>query len=129
MIHQYIQELEQFIESREEIIDLEIIRHTIRETEFETILIYRYKLLLEDKSIIELTERLIEKNKQLNRTKYSYHWQTEQGNLIKRWDNAPHHPEITTTPHHLHTNKEVMAHKEIDGLEALKRILKEYSEN
>lgn len=129
MIHQYIRELEQFIEAREEIIDLEIIRHSIRETEFETILIYRYKLLLDDKSIIELTERLIEKNKQLNRTKYSYHWQTEQGSLIKRWDNAPHHPEITTTPHHLHTNKEVMAHKEIDGLEALKRILKEYSGN
>ena len=126
MIHQYIRELEQFIESREEIIDLEIIRHSIRETEFEIILIYRYKLLLEDKSSIELTERLIEKNNQLTRTKYSYHWQTERGNLIKRWDNAPHHPEIATSPHHLHTTKEVLPHNEIDGLEALKRILDEY---
>jgi hypothetical protein len=128
MIHQYIWELEQFIQSREKIIDVEVIRHNLWETEFETIILYRYKLLLEDKSTIELTERLIEQNKQLKRTKYSYHWQTQKGKLIKRWDNAPHHPEIETAPHHLHTNKEVLPHNEIDGLEALKRILEEYPE-
>jgi hypothetical protein len=128
MIHQYIWELEQIIQSREEIIDIEVIRHNLWETEFETIVLYRYKLLLEDNSIIELTERLIEQNNQLNRTKYSYHWQTQNGELIKRWDNAPHHPEIETTPHHLHTKKGVLPHNEIDGLEALKRILEEFSD-
>ena len=67
------------------------------------------------------------KNDILKRTKYSYHWQTERGKLIKRWDNAPHHPEIATSPHHFHTTKKVLPHNEIDGLEALKKILKEYS--
>ncbi len=33
---------------------------------------------------------------------YAYHWQDIQGNLIVRWDNAPHHPEIKTHPHHKH---------------------------
>jgi hypothetical protein len=34
---------------------------------------------------------------------YSFHWQDEEGELIIRWDNAPHHQEIETYPHHKHT--------------------------
>ena len=35
-------------------------------------------------------------------SKYSYHWQTQKGKLICRWDNAPHHREGDTFPHHKH---------------------------
>lgn len=38
----------------------------------------------------------------LNQRKYSFHWQNKNGDLIRRWDNAPHHPEIATFPHHVH---------------------------
>ncbi|MBC8434273.1 MAG: hypothetical protein H8D96_20380 [Desulfobacterales bacterium] len=34
--------------------------------------------------------------------KYAYHWQDQRGNLICRWDNSPHWPEIATYPHHKH---------------------------
>jgi hypothetical protein len=34
--------------------------------------------------------------------KYKYQWQSSEGNLLKRWDNAPHHREINTFPHHVH---------------------------
>jgi hypothetical protein len=34
--------------------------------------------------------------------KYSFHWQGRNGNLISRWDNSPHHKEISTFPHHCH---------------------------
>ena len=34
--------------------------------------------------------------------KYAYHWQDGGGNLIIRWDNAPHWPDIRTYPHHVH---------------------------
>lgn len=34
---------------------------------------------------------------------YSYHLMDEHGNVIFRYDNAPHHPEIETFPHHKHT--------------------------
>ena len=30
----------------------------------------------------------------------------EEVKLIKRWDNAAHHPEIKTFPHHLHDGAE-----------------------
>lgn len=42
----------------------------------------------------------------LNRPKYRYHLQTAQGELRSRWDNAPHHPGITTFPDHRHGQAE-----------------------
>ena len=32
---------------------------------------------------------------------YSYHWQKEEGDLIMRWDNSPHH-RVKTFLHHKH---------------------------
>lgn len=34
---------------------------------------------------------------------YSYHWQDKEKNLVVRWDNAPHHKDLKTAPHHKHT--------------------------
>jgi len=34
--------------------------------------------------------------------KYAYHWQDKNGNLISRWDNAPHWKRLATHPHHKH---------------------------
>ena len=34
--------------------------------------------------------------------KYSYQWMTSEGKLLRRWDNAPHWPDIATAPHHVH---------------------------
>lgn len=33
---------------------------------------------------------------------YSYHWSDTQGDLIRRWDNTPHYPDLAGFPHHLH---------------------------
>jgi hypothetical protein len=34
--------------------------------------------------------------------KYAYHWQTDKGKLIIRWDNARHWKNISAYPHHKH---------------------------
>ena len=34
--------------------------------------------------------------------KYRFHWQTREGNMIARWDNAPHFANMTTFPDHKH---------------------------
>ena len=34
---------------------------------------------------------------------YAYHWQAKNGHIIMRWDNAPHHPNLETFPHHKHS--------------------------
>jgi hypothetical protein len=56
--------------------------------------------------------------------KYSFYWQTENRELIKRWDNAPHHPEISTHPHHLHDGYEdsVFPYLPVDIEEILRQI-------
>ena len=53
---------------------------------------------------IELFEYLHENVGELISKKYSYHWQDKEGQLIKRWDNAPHHKELNNYPHHIHYN-------------------------
>lgn len=40
------------------------------------------------------------------RPKYRYHLQTFTDELLSRWDNAPHHPTVTTFPHHRHGKAE-----------------------
>ena len=39
-------------------------------------------------------------------TKYSFHWQDTAGQLLRRWDNVAHHPELATHPHHVHDGAE-----------------------
>ena len=39
--------------------------------------------------------------------KYSYHWQSDNGDLISRWDNSPHHQNVSTFPHHRHIPGEI----------------------
>lgn len=36
------------------------------------------------------------------RDKYRYHLQDPDNHLITRWDNAPHHPEVSSFPDHQH---------------------------
>lgn len=38
----------------------------------------------------------------INRPKYRYHLQDASNTLIARWDNAPHHQDVETTPFHKH---------------------------
>jgi hypothetical protein len=54
-------------------------------------------------------------------SKYSFHWQDVAGNLICRWDNAPHHPELDNFPYHAHTKYKVSASSEMN----LRMILSE----
>ena len=38
---------------------------------------------------------------------YSFHWECRaQRGYFYRWDNAPHHPQLKTYPHHMHFETE-----------------------
>jgi len=56
---------------------------------------------------------------------YSFHWQKESGELIMRWDNAPHHQDNRTFPHHVHTKDGVKESYSITLYDVLGKI-KEY---
>lgn len=125
MIETYLRQIDELLSASPMVSDVEILRRSIRDTELEKVLNYRYRVILADGGLVEMTERILEAQGVLKVTRYRHHWQDNAGRLIKRWDNAPHHPEVDTFPHHLHDGAEdrVMSHPAINGLEALQFIL------
>ena len=125
MIEAYLQGIDALLSASPLVRDVEIVRRAIRDTEFEKVLHYRYRVLLANGDFIEMTERVFEAQGRLEVTKYRHHWQDRQSRLLKRWDNAPHYPAIDTFPHHLHdgTEDDVVPHPAITGLEVLQYIL------
>ena len=46
---------------------------------------------------------------QLNEIRnYSFHWQKSDGELICRWDDAPHYPDLETFPFHKHEGENLL---------------------
>ena len=125
MIEAYLQSIDALLSTSLLVHDVEIVRRSIRDTEFEKVLHYRYRVLLANGDFIEMTERVLEAQGRLEVTKYRHHWQNRDSRLLKRWDNAPHYPTIDTYPHHLHDGAEdsVVPHLVITGLEVLQYIL------
>lgn len=60
----------------------------------------RMRLTLNNGDFLELSEYVVLEATVLTTVTYRYQWMTaEQGQLIKRWDNAPH---LTNFPDHVH---------------------------
>lgn len=127
MINTYLNDLDAFISANDAVVNVNVIRRDIRDTGLEKIALYRYRLKLKDGSIVELTERIIEERGKFNTTKYRFHWQNKSGELIKRWDNAPHHPEINSFPDHLHDGAvdNVKSFRKCSALDILTGIINE----
>lgn len=58
-------------------------------------------IFIDSSSLIIFQHVKIERDKRTV-TDYRYHYMDSNNNLIFRYDNAPHHPEIKTFPHHIH---------------------------
>ena len=68
-----------------------------------TVQLLRIRAVLKDASMLYITELHT-----ADFQKYSYHWQNKNGDILIRWDNAPHHKELKTFPHHRHEGKRVL---------------------
>ncbi len=79
----------------------------------------RFVIELRDNSELHVFEYV---DSSLHRIDYSYHWQDKEKILIIRWDNAPHHPEIGTFPHHVHDGDDIKPSDEPTFVEILKKI-------
>lgn len=62
----------------------------------------RIRLRFRDYSLLEISEAIHILGNTLSWLSYRYHYQDSIGDLIFRYDNAPHHPEIDTYPEHKH---------------------------
>jgi len=66
----------------------------------------RVKAVLTDGGSAELFEYVAESEGRISLLKYSFHWQDAQGRLRRRWDNAPHYPNLLNAPHHVHSEND-----------------------
>lgn len=76
-----------------------------------------------DGSILFIEEMLDEKaRKSVEKLRYRYHYQNSAGNLIFRYDNAPHHPSLKTYPHHKHEKNKISEANPLDLGQILREI-------
>jgi len=62
-------------------------------------------VIFEDSSRLDFAE--VKDSGLKEKTKYRYHYMNKEGGLIFRYDNAPHHKNIRTFPHHKHISDDV----------------------
>ena len=77
----------------------------------------KIKAILINSSILHIREYISD-----NERIYSYHWQSKNGKLICRWDNAPHYTWLKTFPHHKHISEKIEESQETDLEDILKKI-------
>ncbi len=59
---------------------------------------------------------------EFKRLKYRFHFQKSNGQMVVRWDNSPHHPEVESHPDHVHIGKKVRATHPMDIPQALDAV-------
>ena len=59
--------------------------------------------------LLELNEATIIEQRNFRHLGYRYHFQDEKNELIFRYDNTPHYPDLKSFPHHRHSSREVIA--------------------
>ncbi len=80
------------------------------------------RLKFHDGSLLDFDEAIFLRNEQLVKLRYVYHYQSESGEIIFRYDNAPHYPNIFTYPHHKHIGSAVEPTQVPDLSEILREI-------
>ncbi|MEA2060608.1 MAG: DUF6516 family protein [Thermodesulfobacteriota bacterium] len=81
--------------------------------------LFHAELQLKDDSKIFIKEYVFKNNER----KYAYHWTDVSGNLICRWDNASHWPDVATFPHHKHIDNDVKESTETSFSDVLESVI------
>lgn len=120
MIRQFIEDIEKAISSSPIILSSDIQKQFGPDS--KTIYI-KGILIFIDSSILEIAIFANEFRNAVNVDKYRLHYMNTLGAMIFRYDNAPHHREIATFPHHKHLPDKTIA----SNMPAIKDMLNEIS--
>ena len=69
----------------------------------------RIRLRFSDQSLLDISEAILLVGEEPLWLSYRYHYQSPRTGIVFRYDNAPHHPEISSYPDHKHTEDDVVA--------------------
>jgi hypothetical protein len=88
---------------------------------------FRVRLTLTNGDFVEASEFFYLRDNIIEPQRYRYQWMdAKQQQLKKRWDNAPHFPNIETFPHHVHIGQEnTVSPSQILGIPGLIALLEE----
>lgn len=70
---------------------------------------FKLRLRFYFKYLLSISEALVVVDDQIMVIDYRYHFQDGQNNLIFRYDNTPHFPNLSSFPHHKHLVDRVIA--------------------
>ena len=86
----------------------------------------RIRLRFLDNSLLEISEAIHISEVIYTWLSYRYHYQRSDGNIIFRYNNTPHHPDIVTHPEHKHIGESVVSAHRPD-IETILLEAKKYS--
>ena len=120
MIQRFVEDIEKTIASSSIVLSSNVQKHF--GPALKTVYLKGHLLII-DSSILEIALFATESRKTLSIEKYRLHYMDSAGQKLFRYDNAPHHPEIDTHPHHKHTPDRILP----STMPSLKDILNEIS--
>ncbi len=118
MIINYFRETEQTINSVEGIVSLRLEKRIIN----DSFGILKGRIIFDQGALDILEVVRISDTGEPHKKKYKYHFRDHDDEMIFRYDNVPHHPEISTFPHHKHTKDRITGSIDPDLTEVLKEI-------
>ena len=117
-LYNYLVRLESILQARHDLI-VEELRIVVTTAGVIFHAIVRY----DDGAILQVTEELVKTGRQrATRVRYAFHYQDAEGNLVFRYDNAPHHPRLATFPAHKHVGDTVIEAQAPDLADVLREI-------
>lgn len=119
----YFESVKDRILTDSSVLDLKVLKEVDRSNNGHL----RARVLFTDKSVLKFSEFIEQNaNDEIRLVTYSHHWFDENGNLIRRWDNAPHFPKLQNAPYHVHIQsgetEEVAPGKPIDIFRVMDEI-------
>lgn len=120
-LHRYLSRLHDTLLSRQElqIEELEILDRSDRPGQTSE---FYARVRFPDASQLQVVEKLVVERFTILKVRYAYHYQRANGELVFRYDNVPHYPDIKTFPHHKHVGDAVVPARPPDLSEVLREI-------
>ena len=117
-LHSYLVRLESMLNSRQDI-QAEAFQITLTSIG----VVFRGELRFYDGSRLSIIEEIVKTGpRSIKRINYKFHYQSADGNMMFRYDNAPHHPHLATHPAHKHIGDKVTEAHDPDLSEVLAEI-------
>lgn len=118
MIDEYFHHIEKTILSFESIESYDLIKKKLNSS-FGIIkgMLFYQNSRLEFLEVVRISDQ-----GNVQKKKYKYHFQDHNSELIFRYDNVPHHPQIKSFPHHKHLENRIIDSDEPELMDVLFEI-------